>query len=119
MVSESKALQTLSNYNKGNARNPNLIYNGLRIPGAEFHLGSQVWYYSCDDDGDVRIFQARITEGPILCCRVMRILGVERYIWHTYCIKYVDARDARDAMREPREINLIEVPEMCLRELEC
>ncbi|TGO25000.1 hypothetical protein BPAE_0089g00040 [Botrytis paeoniae] len=115
MVSESAALRNLANYNKNNARNPNLVYNGLRIPDAKFHLGAQVWYYACDDDGDIETFRALITEGSVLCRRTMRILGHEQHIWHTYCIKYVDARNAT---RQPQEVNLIEVPEMCLRELE-
>ncbi|KAF7944033.1 hypothetical protein EAE96_010443 [Botrytis aclada] len=115
MVSESAALRNLDNYNKSNAINPNLVYNGLRVTDAKFHVGSQVWYYSCDDDRGIKIFLARITESPILRCRMMRILGHDQHIWHTYCIKYMDATDAT---RQPQEINLIEVPEMCLRALE-
>ncbi|KAF7919167.1 uncharacterized protein EAE98_009487 [Botrytis deweyae] len=68
MVSESAALRNPANYNE--------IYSGLRVTDAKFHVGSQVWYYSCDDDGDIEILRALVTEGPtILFCGMMRILG--------------------------------------------
>ncbi|KAF5871509.1 uncharacterized protein Bfra_008028 [Botrytis fragariae] len=111
MVSESAALRNLANYHKCNARNPNLFYNGVRIPDAKFQVGSQVWYYSCDDDVDIENSRALITEGPVLYCRMVRILGHDQHIWHTYCVRYMDATDAT---KQPQEMNLIEVTEIYL-----